>query len=162
MYANVNFVLALAAVEYFLYNLRNFSYRFPADQHEVLGCDGSVEEPDAPERRQSARSVHDEGVRRPLSVHEGLFLTIFLSRTSHCVHLVLIGCTLCSTAIVFAYDFYPGAETLMQRHFSNRGAQQQMNGFSTPFNADAGARSFSAAKRTKTRDDVVLLRIEKC
>ena len=43
--------------------------------------------------------------------------------------------------MVFAYDFFPGAETLSQRHFNSRGAhQQQLNGYSNPFNSDTSPR----------------------
>jgi hypothetical protein len=32
--------------------------------------------------------------------------------------------------MVFIYDFYPGAETLMSKHFNN---STQLNAFSDPF-----------------------------
>ena len=48
------------------------------------------------------------------------------------------------SAIVFVYDFFPGAETLLARHFSQ--ASSQINGFSSPFTMEGSARPFSAGK----------------
>ncbi|KAL5011536.1 hypothetical protein ScPMuIL_010087 [Solemya velum] len=45
-------------------------------------------------------------------------------------------------SIVFVYDFYPGAETLMSRHFSNN----TLNGYMHPFGMDSPARHFSSGK----------------
>lgn len=47
-------------------------------------------------------------------------------------------------SIVFVYDFFPGAETLLTRHFSQ--ASSQINGFSSLFNLEGSARPFSSGK----------------
>ena len=44
--------------------------------------------------------------------------------------------------MVFVYDFHPGSETLMLRHFAH--SAHRMNGYNNPFSVDGGARPFSA------------------
>ena len=44
--------------------------------------------------------------------------------------------------MVFVYDFHPGSETLMLRHFAH--SAHHMNGYNNPFSMDGGARPFSA------------------
>ena len=44
--------------------------------------------------------------------------------------------------MVFVYDFHPGSETLMLRHFAH--SAHHMNGYNNPFSVDGGARPFSA------------------
>ncbi len=48
-------------------------------------------------------------------------------------------------AMVFVYDFHPGSETLMARHFLHD-RQQQANGYSNPYNLDGTPRPYSAGK----------------
>ncbi|XP_067663719.1 PAN2-PAN3 deadenylation complex subunit pan3-like [Haliotis asinina] len=54
-------------------------------------------------------------------------------------------------SIIFVYDYFPGAETLMSRHFNT---PPTMNGYSSPFQGGegpppgAGARPYSAGKGT--------------
>ncbi|XP_065349432.1 PAN2-PAN3 deadenylation complex subunit PAN3 isoform X1 [Cloeon dipterum] len=58
-------------------------------------------------------------------------------------------------SIVFVYDYHPGAETLMSKHFS---ASDQANGFSDPFNGDPGiARPYSHTKNALLRQHASLL-----
>lgn len=46
------------------------------------------------------------------------------------------------TAIVFSYDYFPGAITLMSKHFSN---PQPLNGFTSQFSMEGGSsRSFGS------------------
>lgn len=55
------------------------------------------------------------------------------------------------SAIIFVYDYFPGAENLMSRHFNT---PPTMNGYSSPFQGGegpppgAGARPYSAGKGT--------------
>ncbi|KAL3878580.1 hypothetical protein ACJMK2_030916 [Sinanodonta woodiana] len=47
-------------------------------------------------------------------------------------------------SIVFVYDFFPGAETLLTRHFNQQ--VPQMNGHSSSYQLDSSSRPFSAGK----------------
>ncbi|XP_059488962.1 PAN2-PAN3 deadenylation complex subunit PAN3 isoform X3 [Neocloeon triangulifer] len=58
-------------------------------------------------------------------------------------------------SIVFVYDYHPGAETLMSKHFS---ASDQANGFPDPFNGDHNvARPYSHTKNALLRQHASLL-----
>lgn len=55
----------------------------------------------------------------------------------------------CSVAaIVFVYDFFPGAETVLLKHFSGPGG---MNGFNNSFNMEGGggggSRSYNSGNK---------------
>ena len=50
------------------------------------------------------------------------------------------------SAIVFVYDFHPGAETAMQQHFSQTHHPHNVNGYSNPYNLDGAPRPYSAGK----------------
>ena len=48
------------------------------------------------------------------------------------------------TAMVFVYDFHPGSETMMARHFHQ--ANPMPNGYANPYNLDGAPRPYSAGK----------------
>lgn len=73
--------------------------------------------------------------------------------------------------MVFVYDFFPGSETLMSRHFNN--PNHQLNGYSSPYNLDGMARPYSAGKGTYfcelhnmvsnyVKNQQILLMIDEC
>ncbi|KAF0295289.1 PAN2-PAN3 deadenylation complex subunit PAN3 [Amphibalanus amphitrite] len=57
-------------------------------------------------------------------------------------------------AVVMVYDYYPGAETLMARHFSQ---PPQLNGFADPFQDPSIPRPYSAQKNAVLRQKNALM-----
>lgn len=61
---------------------------------------------------------------------------------------MLIKPILIITAMVFVYDYHPGAETLLSKHFS----ASELNGYADPFMSDPSApRPYSHTKNTILR-----------
>ena len=60
-------------------------------------------------------------------------------------------------SMVFVYDYYPGAETLMSKHFNNPSQHQVGNAFMDPFSGtDGGSRPYSQHKNQILRQQAQL------
>lgn len=63
-------------------------------------------------------------------------------------NLLLWKCTFIISAMVFVYDYHPGSETLLNKHFSST----EVNGYTDPFSSDPNApRPYSHTKNTILR-----------
>lgn len=67
---------------------------------------------------------------------------------------------LLSAAIVFVYDIFPGAETVLLKHFSGPGG---MNGYTNAFNMEGGSSSRSYNSSNKGTELCITLKLSwKC
>lgn len=76
------------------------------------------------------------------------YLLIVCSLIFVCTNISCLILFICSTAIIFVYDYHPASETLLNKHFSST----ELNGYTDPFSQDPNVpRPYSHTKNTILR-----------